>query len=353
MIRDDPLLGSRILLVDDEEPLVLLLEEILREGGYTTIRHVTDSRHALPVFMEFAPDLVVLDLGMPHLDGFTVLRQLVSRVSEDTFLPVVIVTADLTLESRRRALTTGAKDFLTKPFNVGEVLLRARNLLETRWLYVELRRQNQLLEERIRERTGEVEEARLDMLDRLVRVSEFREDDTARHAQRVGHVSGLLAQVIGLPTAEADLLPQAALLHDVGKIGIPDAILLKAGPLTEEEFEVMRTHTTIGARILLGSRSRLLQLAEEVALTHHERWDGRGYARLGGETIPLAGRIVALADTLDVLTHDRPYRRAHPLDEALAEIRAENGRQFDPRVVEALLDLSRTGRLEGLETPPG
>jgi putative two-component system response regulator len=207
------------------------------------------------------------------------------------------------------------------------------------------------LEAKVRERTRDLEESRLEVLERLSRAAEFRDDDTGQHTQRVGRVAALLMQALGLPADEVELIRRAAPLHDVGKIGIADTILLKPGKLTPEEWAVMRTHTTLGGRILGQSRSPLLRLAEQIALTHHESWDGSGYpAGLSGDAIPLSGRVVTVADVFDALTHERPYKRAWPQAEAAEEISQQSRRRYDPRVVEAFLGLLRQGVLA--EPPP-
>jgi len=329
--------AARILIVDDQPSNVMLLEGILQEEDFTASRGLTDSRQALPVFLEYQPDLILLDLQMPYLNGFEVMKQLRGRVPPGTFLPILMLTADITPESKRHALAEGATDFLTKPFDNTEVVLRIRNLLQTRSLHLQLQDQNQVLEQKVRERTLELEQTQVEILERLALASEYRDDDTGEHTKRVGHMSAQIAQTLGLLEEEVELIRRAAPLHDVGKIAIPDSILLKPGKLTPEEFEQMKTHTTIGAKMLSGGRFPLLQMAEEIALTHHERWDGTGYLKLHGETIPLVGRIVAVADVFDALTNERPYKKAWPRNEAIEEIQRQGGRQFDPRVVEAFL----------------
>ena len=199
----------------------------------------------------------------------------------------------------------------------------------------------EILEHRVKARTADLEEAQLEILERLALAAEFRDDETGQHTQRVGRTAAILARALDLPSEQIKLIQGGAPLHDMGKLGIPDEILRKPGKLTVEEFEVMKTHTTIGAQILSGSRFPILQMAEEIALTHHERWDGTGYAGLAGERIPLSGRIVALADVFDALTNDRVYRKAMPLEEALAEIELQRGRHFDPEMVDAFLQIIR------------
>jgi putative two-component system response regulator len=219
-----------------------------------------------------------------------------------------------------------------------EVLLRIHNLLKTRMLHLQLSEQNQVLDEKVRERTLRLEEAQVEILERLAAAAEYRDDATGKHTKRVGQFSGMIAHALQLPTAEVDLIRQASPLHDVGKIGIPDSILLKPGKLTDDEFEVMKTHTTIGARMLANGQSALTQMAQCIALSHHERWDGTGYpGRIKGEEIPLVGRIVTVADVFDALIHERPYKAAWPMQEALAEIERQSGHQFDPRVATAFL----------------
>jgi len=335
-----PLEQARILVVDDQEANVQILERMCKASGYDQIRTVTDSRHALAAFLEQKPDLVLLDLAMPHLDGFEVMAQIRSRVAREEYLPILVLTTDVTPESRQRALSVGAKDFVNKPFDRGEVELRIRNLLETRFVYRELRHHNENLEEMVQQRTADLEAARIEVLERLAVAAEYRDDTTGQHTRRVGRLSALVSRALGLGAEEVELMERAAPLHDVGKIGVPDQILLKGGRLTPEEFSLMKTHTTIGAKILGGSRNKLLQFAEEIALFHHEHWDGTGYSPgLAGEAIPLSARIVAIADVYDSLTHERPYKRAWSKEEAVTEIRAGNGSHFDPDVVGAFLEI--------------
>jgi putative two-component system response regulator len=327
---------ARIMIVDDEPGNVDLLKRMLERAGFHKLDSTNDPREALSLYIEKRPDLILLDLHMPHMDGLAVMDRL-NDIVEASYLPILMLTGDLTPEARRGALLRGAKDFVNKPFNPDEVLLRIRTLLETRFLYLQIQSQNQLLEAKVRERTRELESAQIEIIERLARAAEFRDDNTGQHTERVGQMAALLARELGLPDAQVSLIRRAAPLHDVGKIGIPDSILLKLGKLTPAEFELVKTHTTIGARILSGSRFALLRLAEEIAFSHHEQWDGRGYAGLVGDKIPLAGRIVTVADVFDALTQKRPYKAAWPVDEAVAEIERQRARQFDPQVVDAFL----------------
>jgi putative two-component system response regulator len=332
---------SKILVVDDEEPNVLLLERILARAGYVRVRSTTDSTQVAGLVEEIQPDLILLDLHMPTLDGFAVLEILRARVFPDPGPPVLVLTADITVDVKRKALAAGARDFLTKPLDMEEVLLRIGNMLELRFLDQQLRRERDLLEERVFERTRDLEEAQTETFERLALAAEFRDDDTGEHTRRVGSMAALIADVLGLSERDVAMMRRAATLHDVGKIGVPDSILLAPRKLTPEEFEIVKTHTEIGARLLSGSRSPILVMAEEIARSHHERWDGNGYAGIVGEDIPLVGRITTVADVFDALTHERPYKRAWPIDEALDEIRKQRGIQFDPRAVDAFLDVEK------------
>jgi cyclic di-GMP phosphodiesterase len=331
---------ARILVVDDEEPNVLLMERILDRAGFGNVLSTSDPREVLGLVEEFQPDLLLLDLMMPHLDGFEILELLGSVVPLDQYLPVLVLTADATQEVRRRALRAGARDFLTKPFDVDEVLLRIANMLDIRFLNLQLKDQNVALEARVRERTRELEDSHIEAFERLALAAEYRDDDTGQHTLRVGKMAALLAADLGLSGEIVERLERAAGLHDVGKIGVPDSILLAPRKLTVEEFEVVKTHTVIGAKIMSGSRSPLMRMAEEIAWSHHERWDGTGYGGLVAEEIPLIGRITTVADVFDALTHARPYKEAWPLDAAIAEIERQRGAQFDPRIVDAFLAIN-------------
>lgn len=335
---------ARILVVDDHEANVEALTRILHRAGFASIRSTTDPLVAVNLVQEWHPDLVLLDLHMPQLDGFGVLAAIRPQLTDGRYLPVLMLTADSTDETKRRALAGGVKDFLTKPFDATEVLLRIENLLETRLLYATLRDQNALLEQRVAERTRELEEAQIEILQRLAAAAEFRDDDTGHHTQRVGELSALLARELGLDADHVELIRRAAPLHDVGKIGIPDSILLKPGRLTVGERRVMQRHASIGAAMLAGGRSPLVQAAEAIARSHHERWDGKGYpGSASGEKIPVDARIVAVADFLDALTHDRPYRKAWSIEKTMSAILGERGRHFDPAVVDALVALRKAG----------
>ena len=328
--------NPRVLIVDDNPDLIWMLQTLLEREGFTEIASTTDPTTAVGTFLAFEPDLVLLDLHMPGVNGLDVLAS-IKEIATD-YVPVVMLTGDLNPEVRLRALRGGADDFLTKPFEKTEVHLRIKNLLETRRLHQLLRNKNETLEQRVADRTSELERAKIEILERLAMAAEFRDDSTGHHTHRVGELCGRMAQAIGLPQAQIDLIRAAAPLHDIGKIGIPDQILLKPGPLSSQEWDVMRRHTKIGARMLSRSVSPTLRLGERIALTHHERWDGQGYNGMAGDSIPVSGRLVTLADAFDAMTHPRPYKAAKSVDEALEEIKEQRGRQFDPALVDAFCE---------------
>jgi putative two-component system response regulator len=345
-----------ILAVDDDETNLLMLRSVLQSAGYAHIATTLDPTLALGMFAQSRPSLVLLDLYMPKMDGFELMERLAPLTSDGGGVPIIVLTADETHEVKRRALAAGARDFLTKPVDPTELLLRVRNQLHVQQLQNRLREQNANLERLVAERTRDVEQARLEILDRLALAAEYRDDQTQEHAWRIGRASALLALELGLPNDEIALIWRAATLHDIGKIGIPDSILLKPGRLTEEEFETIKKHTTIGAEILSGSTSPVLTMAESIALTHHECWHGGGYPHgLVGEDIPLPARLVAVADVFDALTHERPYKQAWPLHEAVAEIVNQSARKFDPNVVAAFARLDHVELLSPVRTwqPPG
>ena len=336
----EPITRARILIVDDQAPNVRLLERLLTSAGYHRLYSTTVPEQVAQLVNHVSPDLILLDLHMPGLDGFGVMEQLRPRLNEERYLPVLVVTADLSVEVRQRALGAGARDFLNKPFDAVEALLRIRNLLTTRFLYLQLDKHNRGLEATVQERTRKLEVARLEILERLALAAEFRDDNTGEHTRRVGQMSGRLARALGLADDEALTIERAAPLHDVGKIGIRDAILLKAGALTAAEFQEMKRHTVIGADILSGSSGALLRTAETIALTHHERWDGTGYpSRLAGTSIPLAGRITHVADVFDAMTHPYGDTSNDRRGEAIRHIGDQAGLAFDPDVVKAFLSL--------------
>ena len=329
----------RVLVIDDAIADIALLQTMLADAGYHHVVTLTDPRRATVAYRSLKPDVILLDLRMPHLSGVDVIERLRPEIGFE-YVPIVILTADDSTEARHEALAAGAKDFLLKPFDEKEVRLRIANLLETRKLHVTLRNQNRSLEATVRERTADLERAKFELLERLALSCELRDDMTGRHTQRVGRLSALVAKSIGMMDEDVQLIRQAAPLHDIGKIATPDRILLKPRKLSRAEWKVMKRHTEVGARLLSKSMSPALRLAETIALTHHERWDGSGYAHIPGPEIPLAGRVVAIVDVFDALTNERPYKAAWPLDQAMEEIANQEGQQFDPTIVRGFLDVA-------------
>jgi putative two-component system response regulator len=344
---------DRILIVDNEPGNVLVLEQLLELAGYRHVRSTTDPTRVVALHAAFQPDLVLLDLHMPVLDGFAVMQQLSELIGDNDYVPIVVLTADISPKSKRAALEGGAKDFITKPFDHAEVLARVANLLDTRFLHMQLRGHNETLEHAVRERTKELAQtverlqlaerdlrlAQEETIHRLALAAEFRDDETSRHIERMSRYCAILADGTGMEEQESELLRLAAKMHDIGKLGIPDAILRKPGPLTSCEFEVMKEHAGIGHRILQGSRSELGRVGAMLAWTHHEKIDGTGYPRgLRGDEIPLGGRIAAIADVFDALTSDRIYRPAFQLPQALTIMRDGRDTHFDRELLDLFLE---------------
>jgi len=330
--------SAKILVVDDQPVNVKLLEKVLLADGYPNIISTTDSREAVSLYQQHQCDIVLLDLNMPHIDGFGVMSEL-REVAED-YPPVLVLTALKDRDSRVRALENGARDFVSKPFDRVELLSRIRNMLEVRLLNKAIKQQNQILEQKVHERTRELDETRLEIIRRLGRAAEYRDNETGLHIIRMSQYSQTLGLADGMTEAEADMLLNASPMHDIGKIGIPDNILLKPGKLTPEEWGIMKTHSTIGAEILSGHQSELMQVARQIALAHHEKWDGSGYPKgRAGDEIPLVGRIVAIADVFDALTTVRPYKKAWPVEDAVDYIAQNRGTHFDPRLADLFLKI--------------
>ncbi|MGE4506480.1 MAG: HD domain-containing phosphohydrolase [Desulfovibrionaceae bacterium] len=317
-----------ILVVDDLSANIAILSELL--GDEYRVKAATSGEKALRVAFENPPDLVLLDVMMPEMDGYEVCR----RLKDDPRtrrVPVIFVTAMGETEDEAHGLGLGAADYITKPIRAAVVRARVKTQLA-------LYDQSRALERKVRERTAELDETRLQIIRRLSLAAEFKDNETGLHLVRMSQFSRIIALAVGMDVTEADLILHAAPMHDVGKIGIPDKILLKPGPLTAEERLTMQSHTTIGGRIIGTHASPLLRTARDVALTHHEKWDGGGYPRgLAGEDIPLVGRIVAVADVFDALTSRRPYKEAWSMERAVAELERGAGGHFDPALVPAFL----------------
>jgi putative two-component system response regulator len=327
-----------ILIVDDEPTNIFVLVETLKPHYRTTI--AKNGAEALNRARSPAPpDLILLDVMMPEMDGYAVCRQLKEDPATRD-IPIIFITAMSDEADESKGLDLGAVDYIAKPIKPALVRARIRTCLELRRARRALAAQNRELEARVRERTRELRESRIEIVHRLVHAAEHRDTETAAHVSRMSHYSAALARARGMDETECETILIASKMHDIGKIGIPDQILLKDGRLTPAEWEIMKTHTEIGARILADSSSRILQLAHTIAMTHHERWDGGGYPRgLAGTAIPFYGRITALADVFDALTTPRPYKSAWSVEAAIAEIRDGSGRHFDPELVGLFLDI--------------
>lgn len=330
MNTTDHNLPDTILLVDDSTQVIDVLGGILRP--FYRVKFALNGEDALALARRSPPSLILLDVMMPGMDGHEVCRRLKSDLRTRD-VPVIFITASLNAADEHLGLELGAVDYLRKPLNPPLVLQRVR-------IHLELRGQNLAMESKVRERTRQLEETRMEIVRRLSMAGEYRDNETGMHILRMSHMVRLLALAAGVPTEHAELLYQAAPMHDIGKIGIPDCILLKPGKLDPEEWAVMKTHTVIGAEIIGHHDAPLLQMARAVALDHHEKWDGSGYPQgLAGESIPLEGRIVALADVYDALTSKRPYKEAWTQEDAFAYLLAESGRHFDPKLVPTFLDI--------------
>jgi putative two-component system response regulator len=332
---------GKILVVDDEERNLRLIEALLAPLGHS-IHFASDGPTALQRASEERPDLVLLDVTMPGMDGFEVARQLKSRPAT-SMVPIVMVTALKEVSDRVKALEAGADDFLNKPVDKTELRARVKSLLKVKAYNDHMVHYQKELEDEVARRLQQLRKAldkvkagSLETIYRLSVAAEYKDEDTGAHIKRMSNYSAAVARMMRLKDITVEAILYAAPMHDIGKIGISDKILLKPGKLDAAEWAVMREHTVIGAKILEGSDSGFIRLGEVIALTHHEKWDGSGYPRrLRGHRIPLAGRIVAIADVFDALTSRRPYKEPFPLEKAYAILREGRGTHFDPEVVDA------------------
>lgn len=348
---------SRILVVDDEPINLKVVRKYLSMWGFQNVVTTTQPLEVMKMLECHVPDLILLDVMMPEVNGIELLTQIKS-VPEFEFIPVLILTAHIEPEIKTKALSAGAADFLGKPIDPNDLLPRVRNLTAMKAYQNRLKSYTEHLEERVRQRTRMLAKSREDVIHCLARAAEYRDNNTGRHILRVGRYAAIIAQHLGMPEDYVQIIEHAAKLHDIGKIGIPDHILLKPNKLEPEEYEVMQTHcglgrrvfdqidqddwaqwqrhVNIGALIMEDRESPMLQLAARIAMTHHEKWDGSGYPLgLAGEDIPLEGRITAVADVFDALSSSRPYKAAFPLDKCFAILDEGRGKHFDPKVLDA------------------
>jgi len=361
-VSAEDVLTSRIMIVDDEAVNVRVVRKLLNRLGYQNLTSTTDSTQVLELLRRQQPDVLLLDVMMPEVSGFAILK---AMQSDDALrsIPVLVLTAMSDRKTRLTSLELGANDFLEKPIDQAELSPRVRNALMIKACQSQLRSYADDLRTAVRQRTRQLSRSRLEVVHCLARAAEFRDDDTGQHVVRVGHFAKLIAHHAGLPRPFVDMIGFAAQLHDVGKIGIPDSILLKPGPLTDEEFDFMRGHCDMGNRVLSASRvsdrvlfgtgeiesedtsspedswvSPVSGMAATIAMTHHEKWDGSGYPNgLSGEDIPLEGRITAIADVFDALSSKRPYKDAYPIDRCFEILREGRGAHFDPQLLDVFL----------------
>lgn len=322
--------SRHVMVVDDEEVIREVLKMIIESDGHTCSL-ASDGAMAVSMVAVAEPDVVVTDIDMPKLNGLELVKLIKRKYSSD----VIIMTGNKPDLSYSEYIEIGASDFVQKPITPSEMLTRINRVLKERCY----REENRFAHERLLAAHEELKTSYLDTIHRLVLAAEYKDEDTGDHIVRIGRFATLLAEKAGLPAREINDIGYSAPMHDIGKIGIPDQILLKPGKLTPEEFEVIKTHTIIGARILAQSKSPIIRYAQQIAISHHERWDGTGYPQgLKGARIPLSGRIVALADTFDALTSQRPYKPAYPLEVSLEIMRDGKGKHFDPDLLDLFMD---------------
>jgi putative two-component system response regulator len=327
----------QVLIVDDNQINLTLFKQLVARVANAKPTCFDVPMAALGWCAEHVPDVLIVDYMMPEMDGIELIQRFRTLPGCEE-VPVVMITANDDMTVRYKALETGANDFLTKPVDKSEFIARVRNMCALRRGQRLLRDRAALLAEEVAAATATIVARERETIFCLARAAEYRDPETGAHILRMAHYSRLIAARLGLPEDLQDLIFQSAPMHDIGKVGIPDYILLKPGKLTDEEFAVMKGHTTIGHQILIGSTSTILGMAAEIALHHHEKFDGSGYpGGLAGEAIPLTGRIVAVADVFDALTSERPYKKAWAVEDALNLLKEQRGRHFDPDCVDAFL----------------
>ncbi|MFZ6644141.1 response regulator [Undibacterium sp. TJN25] len=335
---------SRILIVDDDIHNLKYLEAVLSTGGYLT-KTASDGEQALETVGSFKPDLILLDLIMPGIDGFEVARRL-KLDSATKNIPIIMITSLDDRDSKIRALEVGAEEFLTKPVDRAELWVRVRNLLRLREYTNFLANHTQILEGQIKQRTAQLTSSYRETIQTMNRAAAYRDEETGAHVKRISYYCVELAETMGMSADFCERIFYASPMHDVGKIGIPDAILQKPGSFQADEWEIMKSHSALGAKMLESGESPYLSMGREIAMWHHERWDGSGYPHgLAGENIPLAARIMQIADVYDALRSKRPYKTAYTQTRALEIILNGDGRvmpgHFDPQVLDAFRISSR------------
>ncbi|GAB6106530.1 HD domain-containing phosphohydrolase [Fusibacter bizertensis] len=329
---------SKILIVDDQEPNTKLLKRILQSFNYNNVDILLEPRDVLGYCQNSAPDLILLDLKMPFMDGFEVMEGIKSIV-DPLFIQVIMISAQDEHSNKLRALDLGIVDFISKPFDNIEVILRINKALELKSLHEELKAKNNALQSEVNIKSQLLEDMQMELIDRLMLSAEFRDTRTGYHIARIGHFAKHLAELAGLNERECEIVFHASKLHDIGKIGISDEILLKSNKLTDDEMNIMKLHTIKGAKILSGSKSEILKCAEKIAHNHHEHWDGSGYPDgISGENIDLESRITSVCDVFDALYSSRPYKPAWDLEAVLRELNAIKGHSLDPRLTDLFVE---------------
>lgn len=358
--------GSKIMIIDDEQLVIRVVRRFLSSDGYENFVTINEPRDAVEAIEREMPDVVLLDIMMPHVTGLDLLK-VRKTSSEMQHIPFIILSANAENQIKREALQLGATDFLAKPVDPSDLILRVQNALIVKRHHDHLANYAFNLERQVRERTQQIEKSREQIIHCLARAAEYRDNETGEHVIRVGKYCGVIAEQLGFGQDYCREIALAAQLHDVGKIGIPDSVLLNPGKLSSEEFDIMKTHcglgmqimepladteaerirrhSDMGAFIMEGVDSPMLELAASIARTHHEKWDGTGYPnKLKGEEIPIEGRICCVADVYDALCSERPYKPKFPIKKCLEIMLSERGTRFDPIVLDAFFD-----RLEEIE----
>jgi putative two-component system response regulator len=330
-MKNDEASNWRVLLVDDTPANLAVLKETLTPEGYK-LAFANTGEKALGIAAQINPDLILLDVMMPGIDGYETCRRL-KKDEKTKDIPIIFITAKKETEDIVQGFKVGGIDYVPKPFNQEEVCSRVRT-------HLELHELKKSLEKKVIERTKQLNDSRLEIVGRLGKAAEYKDNETGMHVIRMSHFSELLARELGKDDHYCEVLLNASPMHDIGKIGIPDRVLLKPGKLDHDEWEIMKSHTTMGAEILSGGESEVMKMSEVIALTHQEKWNGSGYPQgLKGEEIPLEARIVAIADVFDALTSVRPYKKAWTVEDAAKLIEQENGEHFDPKLVPLFLKI--------------
>ena len=362
----DAIRSSKIMIIDDEDLVIRVVRRFLSSDGYENFVTLTDPREALQAINREQPDVVLLDIMMPHITGLDLLK-IRQKTAALQHVPFIILSANSENQIKREALQLGATDFLSKPVDPSDLILRVQNALTVKRHHDHLANYAVELERQVRERTHQIEKSREQIIHCLARAAEYRDNETGEHVIRVGKYCAVIADQLGMGPEYCHEIGLAAQLHDVGKIGIPDAVLLNPGKLNAEEFEIMKTHcglgmtimepladtegecirrhTDMGGFIMDGVDSPMLELAATIARTHHEKWDGTGYPfQLKGDDIPIEGRICCVADVYDALCSERPYKPKFPIEKCLEIMLSERGTRFDPIVLDAFFE--RIGEIE-------